>query len=100
MTRDCRREGLQKSSCLLRLCCRPRFLVHTRWRPLAPTPPPPPPLLFPQVDHPNIIHMYDFYEEQEHFYLVMEVMSGGEVRVGGALALLARRARRELWVST
>ena len=32
-----------------------------------------------EVHHPNIIHMLSFYEEECHFYLVMEVMDGGEL---------------------
>jgi len=31
------------------------------------------------LQHPNIIAMYDFYEEEEFYYLVMEVMEGGEL---------------------
>jgi serine/threonine protein kinase len=31
------------------------------------------------VKHPNIIHMHAFYEEPTHYYLVMEVMAGGEL---------------------
>ena len=30
-----------------------------------------------ELDHPNIIAMHDFYEEEQNFYLVMEVMEGG-----------------------
>ena len=32
-----------------------------------------------ELKHPNIICMYDFYEEEEFYYLVMEVMEGGEL---------------------
>mmetsp|Transcript_22886 Transcript_22886/g.47475 ORF Transcript_22886/g.47475 Transcript_22886/m.47475 type:complete len:520 (-) Transcript_22886:80-1639(-) len=32
-----------------------------------------------EVKHRNIIHMIDFYEESEHYYLVMEIMDGGEL---------------------
>ena len=32
-----------------------------------------------EVTHPNIIHMHDFYEEEKSFYLVMELMEGGEL---------------------
>ncbi|GMI61912.1 hypothetical protein ScalyP_jg6062 [Parmales sp. scaly parma] len=32
-----------------------------------------------ELDHPNIIAMHDFYEEEQNFYLVMEVMEGGEL---------------------
>jgi serine/threonine protein kinase len=33
-----------------------------------------------QVDHPNIVKLYDIYEDEENYYLVMELMTGGEVR--------------------
>ncbi|GMI44563.1 hypothetical protein TrCOL_g2357 [Triparma columacea] len=32
-----------------------------------------------EVKHRNIIHMHAFYEEPEHYYLVMEIMDGGEL---------------------
>lgn len=32
-----------------------------------------------QVDHPNIIKLYDFYEESKMFYMVTEIMAGGEL---------------------
>ena len=31
------------------------------------------------VDHPNIIKLYDFYEEKKMFYMVIELMEGGEL---------------------
>jgi serine/threonine protein kinase len=31
------------------------------------------------VDHPNIIKLYDFYEEPKMFYMVTELMEGGEL---------------------
>ena len=33
-----------------------------------------------QVDHPNIVKLIDVYEDQESYFLVMELMTGGEVR--------------------
>ena len=33
-----------------------------------------------QVDHPNIVKLYDVYEDEKYFFLVMELMRGGEVR--------------------
>lgn len=58
-------------------------------RPTKSLPNPPPPHLPPypptpatilgEVKHPNIIHMHAFYEEPTHYYLVMEVMAGGEL---------------------
>jgi calcium-dependent protein kinase len=31
------------------------------------------------VDHPNIVKLYDVYEDEDTYYLVMELMLGGEV---------------------
>ena len=31
------------------------------------------------VDHPNIIKLYDFFEEPKWFYMVTELMEGGEL---------------------
>ena len=35
--------------------------------------------LMKQIDHPNIIKLYDVYEDKSHICLVMELMSGGEL---------------------
>jgi len=32
-----------------------------------------------QVDHPNIVKMVDFFEDEDHYCLVMELMQGGEL---------------------
>lgn len=32
-----------------------------------------------EFDHPHVINLYDFFEENTHYYLVMEIMSGGEL---------------------
>ena len=32
-----------------------------------------------QVDHPNIVKLFDVYEDDKYFFLVMELMQGGEV---------------------
>lgn len=32
-----------------------------------------------QVDHPNIVKLFDIYEDEKYFFLVMELMRGGEV---------------------
>lgn len=32
-----------------------------------------------QVDHPNICKLIEIYEDSGHFYLIMELMTGGEV---------------------
>jgi len=31
------------------------------------------------IDHPNIIKLYDFYEEKKTFFMVIELMEGGEL---------------------
>jgi len=32
-----------------------------------------------QIDHPNIVKMIDFFEDEAHFCIVMELMQGGEL---------------------
>lgn len=32
-----------------------------------------------QVDHPNIVKLYDVYEDEKYFFLVMELCKGGEL---------------------
>lgn len=32
-----------------------------------------------ELNHPNIVKMFDFYEEPENFYMVMECIDGGEL---------------------
>jgi len=32
-----------------------------------------------QVDHPNIVKLFDIYEDDKYFFLVMELMQGGEL---------------------
>ena len=32
------------------------------------------------VDHPNIVKLYDVYDEDKYIYLVMKLLEGGEVR--------------------
>ena len=32
-----------------------------------------------QVDHPNVVKLYEIYEDKKHFYMVLELMTGGEV---------------------
>jgi len=31
------------------------------------------------IDHPNIIKMYEFFEDEKRFYLVTEICKGGEL---------------------
>lgn len=32
-----------------------------------------------QIDHPNIVKMHQIFEDEKYFYIVMELLSGGEV---------------------
>ena len=32
-----------------------------------------------QIDHPNIVKLFDVFEDERHFCLVMELMNGGEL---------------------
>lgn len=31
------------------------------------------------MDHPNIIRMYEFFEDENNFYMITEICNGGEV---------------------
>ena len=35
--------------------------------------------IFSQLDHPNVVTLYEIYDEKDYLYLVLELMSGGEV---------------------
>ncbi len=42
-----------------------------------------------QMDHPNVVKLYEIFDEGDCMYLVLELMSGGEVRAKiGNLTLL------------
>jgi len=32
-----------------------------------------------QIDHPNIVKLYEIYEDDIYFYMVLEFMAGGEL---------------------
>ena len=32
-----------------------------------------------EIDHPNVIKMYELYEGHKHFYVVLELLTGGEL---------------------
>lgn len=32
-----------------------------------------------RLDHPNILKMYEFFEDEKRFYLVSELCTGGEL---------------------
>ena len=32
------------------------------------------------VDHPNIVKLFDVFDDEKYLYLVMELLQGGEVR--------------------
>jgi calcium-dependent protein kinase len=36
--------------------------------------------IFKTVDHPNIVKLYEIFEDDESYSLVMELMTGGEVK--------------------
>ena len=31
------------------------------------------------LDHPNILKMYEFYQDEKRFYIVTELLTGGEL---------------------
>jgi len=31
------------------------------------------------MDHPNIIKVYEFYEDEHNFYIIQELCTGGEL---------------------
>ncbi len=33
-----------------------------------------------KIDHPNVVKLYEIFEDDDFFYMVLEFMSGGEVR--------------------
>lgn len=32
-----------------------------------------------ELDHPNIIKIYDFFEDEKRYYVVVDICSGGEL---------------------
>lgn len=34
-----------------------------------------------QLDHPNVVKLYEIFDEREVMYLVLELMTGGEVSI-------------------
>ena len=32
-----------------------------------------------EIDHPNVIKMYEIFEGHKHFYIVLEALTGGEL---------------------
>ena len=41
-----------------------------------------------QVDHPNIVKLYEIFEDEKNYYLVMELMLGGEVSFSETMTFL------------
>ena len=36
-------------------------------------------LILSEFDHPNIVKLHDVYEDEKYFFLIMELMTGGEL---------------------
>lgn len=34
-----------------------------------------------QIDHPNVVKLFEIYEDDIYFYMVLELMTGGEVPI-------------------
>jgi calcium/calmodulin-dependent protein kinase I len=34
-----------------------------------------------QLDHPNVVKLYEIFDERDVMYLVLELMTGGEVHI-------------------
>ncbi len=34
-----------------------------------------------QLDHPNVVKLFEIFEDKHCMYLVMEIMTGGEVKI-------------------
>ena len=34
-----------------------------------------------QIDHPNVVKLFEIFEDRECMYLVLEIMTGGEVKI-------------------
>lgn len=32
-----------------------------------------------KIDHPNVVKLFEIYEDDDFFYMVLELMTGGEV---------------------
>eukprot|EP01017_Pseudomicrothorax_dubius_P007169 TRINITY_DN12179_c0_g1_i2.p1 TRINITY_DN12179_c0_g1~~TRINITY_DN12179_c0_g1_i2.p1 ORF type:complete len:276 (-),score=51.51 TRINITY_DN12179_c0_g1_i2:129-956(-) len=32
-----------------------------------------------QIDHPNVVKLYEVYEDSQHYYMILELMTGGEL---------------------
>jgi serine/threonine protein kinase len=47
------------------------------------------------VDHPNIVKLYEVYEDESHYSLVMELMTGGEVSFNISNCIAVRHYPRE-----
>ena len=50
-----------------------------------------------QMDHPNVVKLYEIFDEGDCMYLVLELMSGGEVIYYRILQVLCFSYSTELW---
>lgn len=73
---------------IMKMVCQAHSEAHTPARWSVQTPPshvlivcivPPAPLPSTQVNHPNLVKLVDFYDEPQHYVLVQEYCTGGEL---------------------
>jgi serine/threonine protein kinase len=48
-----------------------------------------------QIDHPNVVKLYEIFDDKDCMYLVLELMTGGEVNLKKTKRIVIRQNRRE-----
>ena len=48
-----------------------------------------------QIDHPNVVKLYEIFDDKDCMYLVLELMTGGEVNLKKTKCIVIRQNRRE-----